>query len=418
MPLDPIAYSMIQKLRRQMVTRPVRSSDLSPEIGDTIAFWAAAGKAVTTWGGTSTHSFAWCFNLIVADMRIEAVQDAGKSDATKPLKSAVVGRVNNHPQDTAYGAAYNIQATTADFAIHKVLGGILTVLASEPVDLPEAYVAQTAFQAVGSNINAYRENMATPKLSATDSDIASGLFCQINESSNYVDPNLDISTRLVTPSSSIPPTVSVVDIDYVGSGVADEVRRISDPFRPHLPEDPVCVDPRERPEVEPNPRCPNDPNLRVMNARAVTWGAFEFKPREGSSVVVMVRSHNADTLRSWGLNAVKPPQQLDITSVRQMYLDYARNHTEWLAGKDDWMYQLWGLEHLELNAVADFYYGNLVEHRKHYHELKRVPDDILRQTLDMWMRRFAEKKQGVVGALRERMDKHEQKLREVVHRGW
>jgi hypothetical protein len=85
----------------------------------------------------------------------------------------------------------------------------------------------------------------------------------------------------------------------------------------------------------------------------------------------------------------------------------------WLAGKDNFAYQVLGWEVLDWFQNADFYYGELVEHKTHYDQLKKVPDWELRNRLS----ELTDKLQKVTTLADER-DKHLSKLNEIIKRGW
>jgi fructose-1,6-bisphosphatase/sedoheptulose 1,7-bisphosphatase-like protein len=85
----------------------------------------------------------------------------------------------------------------------------------------------------------------------------------------------------------------------------------------------------------------------------------------------------------------------------------------WLAGKDSYAYQVLGWEELDIFQNVDFYYGELIEHKTHYQQLKQVPD------FEMW-RRLEELERRVekIEVLTEERDRHIKKLKEVKRLGW
>jgi len=85
----------------------------------------------------------------------------------------------------------------------------------------------------------------------------------------------------------------------------------------------------------------------------------------------------------------------------------------WLAGKDNFAYQVLGWEELEWLQNVDFYYGELVEHRTHYSQLKQVSDDEIRSRLNELIGKLSS-----MGVLRGERESHIAKAKEVLRRGW
>lgn len=121
----------------------------------------------------------------------------------------------------------NTSASTADFKLAKRVNGTLTTLATESVDL-STIVYLLKLSCSGSTISAFRSDMTTPKLSVTDTDLASGKF-GVALVDNRTYKNADIAlTWLKPPSSFLPRVLAIIEIEIVGSGSDD------DPYRPNL----------------------------------------------------------------------------------------------------------------------------------------------------------------------------------------
>ena len=111
------------------------------------------------------------------------------------------------------------------------------------------------------------------------------------------------------------------------------------------------------------------------------------------------------------MRALAPPK--DFSEAVEQYSKLEKDFPHWLAGKDNYAYQALGWEELELFAVVDFYYGELIEHKTHYDQLKRVPDLELGRDLKMWLGKLES-----VTVLTEERNKHVDKLRKVLKLGW
>jgi hypothetical protein len=76
------------------------------------------------------------------------------------------------------------------------------------------------------------------------------------------------------------------------------------------------------------------------------------------------------------------------------------------------MISMGGIWNLGMQNV-DFYYGELIEHRTHYHQLKRVSDKEIRQRLNELIERLSRAE-----GLNAERQKHVERAREVLRRGW
>jgi len=132
----------------------------------------------------------------------------------------------------AYGDLYfnhaNSEATTADHDIRKNVAAVLTVLATEAVDLTEGAVYNWKFSVKGTTLSSYREDMVTPKLSVTDTSFAEGKYgITVSEFAWW----MQIDGYLKKPASSLPKPVRYFEMPIIGDGTPD------DPFRVPIPTD-------------------------------------------------------------------------------------------------------------------------------------------------------------------------------------
>ncbi|RLI07543.1 hypothetical protein DRO42_07930 [Candidatus Bathyarchaeota archaeon] len=91
-----------------------------------------------------------------------------------------------------------------------------------------------------------------------------------------------------------------------------------------------------------------------------------------------------------------------------------KDFPEWLAGKDNYAYQTLGHADIEPLAVADFYYGEVIDHKTHYDQIKKVPDWEMERTL----RRWKDGLDKVTAVTSEQKEHHQKKLEEILKRGW
>jgi len=345
-----------------------------------------------------------------------------------------------------YECPYHCAAkSTSDHRISKVVGGSRTDLATESVDLNrrELYLGIVS----GSTLKSDRRVNGTFELSATDTSLTSGSLGLGNADSNYNDVTpAQLGAQIKPPSSSITPTLIIAEFDIVGVGTNE------DPIRPNVVQKLIEVN-------EAVKRGINVPDYVIEEAKKyhklrnkgftddeikallgyipqhqvdlgnVTWGAFDFEHNKSPTVtqglrkaspyfVVLIKGGNFYT----GIEAIK--KQIEYVKSRNLYIRVitnvprdkaieiykelkARGH-DFIAGVDDLWYQLNGSADIEPLAVADFYYGNVINLRRL--DLSKVVD--ADRTLKMWLDRL--NKSRVSESIKE---KHRRKLIEVMKKG-
>jgi len=283
-----------------------------------------------------------------------------------------------------------------DVLLERYGAGGAVVLGTQAVTLSDDVAYVFGGSASGSAIKFIRysrwlvyENaiaFGTPSVAvnATDTTYAAGLFAM--KVSYFGGPG-ELAAGLLAflrgPMSAAPPAAAIIEAETIGSGSPE------DQFRPAL-------------------------------GASVTWGAFEFSPESPTNIIMVTGSSPHDpgaveraveAARSKGLRVLSPPR--DYGGAVAQFNTLKRDFTHWLAGKDNYAYQALGWEHLDLFQNVDFYYGELLEHKRHYDQLKLVPSFELERRLSE-----LEEKLERVTALVEERDRHLAKLREVRKKGW
>ena len=285
--------------------------------------------------------------------------------------------------------------STQDFKLDKRTGGTYTEIASESVDFGSNDGFINAISCSGSTLKAFREDLTTPKIDVTDTDHASGVFGVGNDEKNR--PWTPLTAELLAPLTQLPSAKAIVEAEITGSG-SDK-----DPFRPNLAQ---LLD--------------KHPEFGDIDKLSVTWGAFDHKPTH-PSMLITIKGDNPyqpgavlkqiEYAKNKNLKVLKSPG--DYAEAVEQYKQLRRDFPEWIAGKENYAYQCLGHEDIEPLAVADFYYGELIEHKTHYNQLRQVPDWEMRRTLRMWYERLKR-----VTVLSEEKKKHLKKLEEVLKLGW
>jgi len=320
---------------------------------------------------------------------------------------------------------------TADDEIAAVVGGSWTVLAASAVDLAGPYL--TKFSCSGSSLSFFRDDMAVPVVSATDTALASGRFGSMLSLHDYDDEAHPSWGWLRPPSSQPPRALAVIEAEVAGNG------REGDPYRPLIPEE--LIDVSEELEVPDFLKLEKrkydvlkakgftEEEMKLLlgyvpqhqvNLDSVSWGAFEFSEKSPTNVIVVTSDNpyrpgaidrQVEFAGKKGLRALRPPR--DYHEAVSQYNELKSDFKHWLAGKDNYAYQTLGLEVFELFQNVDFYYGELIEHKAHYGQLKMVPEEEIRRRLEELEERLRQ-----VEVLAEERDKHLKKLEKVLKAGW
>jgi len=394
-----------------------------PTVNVNIVYLLARGKAHRWRSGTD-----WCGHVtddVFTDKGIEAIV----FDGAYGTVSSVFARTADG--GNAYHAGCNSTAEpTADFIMHKVVAGTVTRIGYEAVDLPasRSYLIKMTWS--GSTGKGFREDMVTAKFSVTDTSIASG-FWGVGSAWSRGSALQDAILR--SPSSPLPQALAVVEVETVGDGSTEN------PFRPLMSEN--LVDVSELQNVPDFLRLEKrkydilkykgftEEEMKILlgyvpqhqvDLDSVSWGAFEFSERSPTNIIVVTSDNpyrpgainrQIKFVQERGLRTLRSPR--DYNEAVSQYNKLRSDFKHWLAGKDNYAYQVLGWEEFEVFAVADFYYGELVEHKTYYDQLKRVPDWELERVLNTWLGKLES-----VTVLTEERDKHINKLREVLKLGW
>jgi len=161
---------------------------------------------------------AICFPTSYVDKAVEAfVCDIGM----------VVGR--SQGAGNYYRALTVMPASTADFRIDKIVSDVVTIIASEAVDITSETSWKIKLEIVGTTLKGYREDMVTPKINVTDTALANGKWGLIMR--NDYPENPLYYAWLRAPSSLSPKPIAYFEVPIIGDGSEEN------PFRPQMPEE-------------------------------------------------------------------------------------------------------------------------------------------------------------------------------------
>jgi len=354
----------------------------------------------------------------------------------------VVGRLVDYNNN--YHSLYEPPVTVTDHKVRRIVNGSWTDIAVESIDLDYKGRGQM-ISCSGSTIKSFRYELLTPidplnlptpnaVISATDTSFASGYFGFSPLRGNYPHGGGDSGTAwLKAPMTPLPPALAVLEVEIEGSGAPE------DPYRPAMSKNLVEIQSLQglpsflyqeakKYEILKNKGF-TDEEIQLLlgyipqhqvDLNSVTWGAFEFSEKSPTNTIVVVGdnpyqqgaiSKHIELARSKNLRVLKPPRNYGEAIAQ--YQQLKRDYKHWLAGKDSYAYQVLGLEELDLFQNVDFYYGELIEHKTHYQQLKQVPD------FEMWRRlEVLEERLSKVKVLTEERDRHLEKLRRIKRLGW
>jgi len=319
--------------------------------------------------------------------------------------------------------------TASDNVLGKNVNGVWTYVAWEAVDLSDQLTYIYMFSISGSTIKSFRENLTTPKFTTTDTSLASGKVAT-GISWYYQATTTFIASRILSSASPSPSAVAVLEVNLEGSGKPE------DPYRPSLS--------RNLAEVSSLTGLPDflyveakkyniliskgftEDEMRLVfgyvpqhqvDLNAVSMGTFEFHPDKAPTVIVTVFSDNPyqagaiDRQKGKAKRVFSVPK--DYSEAVTLYKRLVKDYPHWLAGKDNFVYQVLGLEVFDHFQNVDFYYGELLEHKTHYNQLKQVNPKEVENRLNELISKLS-----TVTVLTEERDKHISKAKEVLKKGW
>jgi hypothetical protein len=308
-----------------------------------------------------------------------------------------------------YAFDFDTLASTSDFKIQKMVAGTYTALATEAVDLSSTTYYKLRATLVGSTLSFYRDGVL--KLQATDTSFTSGIM---GISRHYVDLYwMRIYRKAYGTIKGVLTPQMIIEVEVEGSGS----RSPEDPYRPKFKSN---LRPIDSLTGLPEYLYKQKDTQQHVDLDAVSWGAFEFNG-ESPTNIIMIYGDNPyksgavqrqiDYARSRNLRVFTPPK--DYNEAVSLYNKLKGDFKHWLAGKDNFAYMVLGDESLDLFQNVDSYYGELLEHKTHYDQLKQVPDWELRNRLNELRDRLLK-----VNVLVDERDKHLGKLNEILKRGW
>jgi hypothetical protein len=345
---------------------------------------------------------------------------------------------NQYP---TWGSGYThemvVASSTQDHGFVVWKSGSNTRIAYEAVDLSD-YHYLYGFEAVGSTFKAYRAWVTantiasqTPKFTVTDTTYASGIYglgFVIGGHQHYQPVAL-----YLPPFSRGNEGLAIIEVEVEGSGAPD------DPFRPMVSRQLVKIG-----QLQGLPdflyqeykkyqllkqKGFSDDDIKAIlgylpqtqvDLDSVSIGTFEFNKKAPSNIA-MIYSDNPylqgaiqrqiNSARSRRLNIFNVPK--DYNEAAELYNKLKPQYSWWLAGKDNFAFMVLGWKELEAFHAVDFYYGELLEHKTHYNQLKNVPDGEIKNRLSELLDELSK-----VSVLTEERDKHISKAREILKRGW
>jgi hypothetical protein len=281
------------------------------------------------------------------------------------------------------------------------------------------------FSIKGSSLNLYVEDTETPKLSATDTTFAAGYFGSCG--TDY-PLSIGLNAYIVEPSSTAPPAQVVLETEIIGDGKNERFIPLMSTDIVEIPSTRQLSREDKRYNIFRTKRCRDseiisslDSNERKVDLDVVSWGAFEFYPNKASTAIITITGDNpyksgaiqrqVEFAKKKNLRVFSAPK--DYNEAINLYNQLKRDYPHWLAGKDNFAYQVLGWEILDFMQNIDFYYGELLEHKTHYSELKKISEIEISNRLN----KLIDKLNREVALVNEK-DRHISKAKEILKKGW
>ena len=460
MPFDPISYVLAKKkvgwsevkskLQTEGAVNVTYDTDLDGSIDTTKLEYPA--ESALYWGsgwninrcyymcnpnptGEGIFAIAQLFPVVYID---KAVQGWGHFNCFMPMRveSPWLDESQNLLTNDDFYWGHMLVSIGED-RIVKRTGGTATILSNQVVTIDDTCDFALRSQVVGSTLKYWRDkynvDLTTPTLTATDTDHASGYFgigtCFGGEPANcFYEPHYNF--RLEEPTSPGIPAKAIIEteVEEVEDPIEDKV------LKPLLKQEivllhkldvldvPLTIKRKLRKIEVLEKRGFTEEEIEMLldgiprvDKYAVVWGLFDFKHDEHSTMVVTIFNNGQFSNKAIRVqmehakNVLKPPK--DYGEAVEQYKQL-RKEFDFVAGKDNWAYQTLGHEVFELLQVADTYYGNIIDGIKP-DAYKKVPDDVMWRTLKEWVNRLEK-----TTVLTDERDKHINKLKTVLKKGW
>ncbi len=361
----------------------------------------------------------------------------------------LLARAQADPRTHTYITRVDTGQALADGRLERIVGGVITSIGNEAVNLVDDTAYIHGISSIGSSIKRVRFNRwtvtgtppnisfgtATVRVTATDTNYSSGRFLEKHSQLGGPDYPAGLTAWLLPPASPAPPALAVLEVEVEGGGTQE------DPYRPLLSKNLVEIRKLEGLPEQLYKEAKKHEMLKSkgfteeemmfllgyipryqVDLASVTWGGFEFNEKSPTNIIIIAKDESRtirakhiqrhkELAKSKNLKVLKPPKSYK-EAVAQ-YKQLMRDYQYWQAGKDNYAYQVLGLEELELFQNVDFYYGELIEHKTHYDQLKRVPEWELWRRLEELERRLSK-----ITVLTGERDSHLKKLKTVKRLGW
>lgn len=430
------ALQALKKLFRHRTATPIDHPDRSitrekleyPTENVELVYLTAIGKTKSYAAENEHHkSFVATVDWFT-DKAIDAwCHSTTKSDAY--YKIGVVGRIQD--ADNLYCAGLALARATADYGLVRITPAAIDPLGYEAVDLAEDSTHHIRLSIIGSTLKAYRGGVV--KITATDTTFAAGGFGVKFATSSYYytyDCGFVYATaKLLPPSSPHPPALAVLEIERE-EGFKSRVVNITQSnidlskLPPHMQRDAKRYQIlKQKGFTDEEIELIFGPLDIFIDTETVTRGAFEPRQEE-PTIVVTVFGNNPyndkalerqiEACRRKGL-LVKRTAKNPLEKAKELWKEIKPEARNWIAGKDNFFYQVTGIEAFEIFAAIDFYYGILIEgvSKRLKQQIKRVPEWELRRIIKELEARCA-----AINVFKERRDKHLKRIKEIISRGW
>jgi hypothetical protein len=330
---------------------------------------------------------------------------------------------------------YMLGLTNSALGIIKMVNDGDTLLASYGCSSASGQTRFIRLSVSGSMLKGWWQGKV---FSATDTTFASGKFGSKMPSvtSNYMsDGALGFtSATFRSPSSPSPQSITIIETDICGSG------KVEDPYRPSISRnlveitsltglpDYLYLEAKKYSILKAKGFTDEEIQLLLgyipqhqIDLDVVTWGAFELHTDKAPTVIITITGDNPyksgaiqrqiDFAKSKNLRVFSPPR--DYSETIALYNQLKRDYPHWLAGKENFAYQTLGWEILDWMQNVDFYYGELLDHKTHYQQLKQVSDKEITSRLNELIDKLSRET-----ALTDERDKHIGKAKEILKKGW
>jgi len=292
--------------------------------------------------------------------------------------------------DNWYSSYIEDGEATADHQIRLMRAGSESTLGTESVDVGTVWM-KCKFEAIGSTLNSYREDLTTPAITVTDTTFSSGKF-GVKYYGHGNNGLTGFYAVLYTPSTTTRRPLAILEYEVGEQSIIrpSQIITIDEALQKgyKLPEEIVR---RYKIYQSLKNKGFTDEEIKDLfgtfktkiDVLSISWGSIDFKKEDGTVHVCIYSNnpYNSNALdehisfvKNKGLDVITT---IDRSKLIDIYSQIRKKRPSIMITENELAFQLFGDKKSMLMSLADFYEREVLN----LNRIKDVPFEILRYTI-------------------------------------